>query len=95
MTGSLLRGTSVMNKVDKDKSDHFRHSYYLQPVCEDDVRVHGSHIQMVYNRILQSVGTVSQHRQSFNDVRTHLQIVHVIGLPTQFLKYSPPPTMFS
>jgi hypothetical protein len=30
------------------------HSRRLQPVCEDDVWVHGTHVKMIDDRVLQS-----------------------------------------
>ena len=35
---------------------------YLQSISENDVRVHGSDVEMVDYWILESIRTVSQHR---------------------------------
>ena len=47
---------------------------YLQSDGENDVGVHGPHIQMVDDGILQAVGTVPQHGQFVHNVTAHLVI---------------------
>ena len=45
---------------------------YLEPVGEDDVGVHGTHVQMVNHRVLQPGRGVSQRRQLLLQVSTNL-----------------------
>ena len=45
----------------------------LQSVGEDDVGVHGPHIQVIDDGVLQAVGTVPQHGQLLHNVLTNLQ----------------------
>ena len=49
---------------------------YLQSVGEDDVGVHGTHVQVVDDGILQAVGTVPQHGQFIHNVTAHLAITY-------------------
>ena len=49
---------------------------YLQSVGEDDVGVHGTHVQVVDDGILQAVGTVPQHGQFVHNVTAHLVITY-------------------
>ena len=53
----------------------------LQPVGENDVRVHGAHIQVVYHGRLMAVRTVAQHLQHVDDLLPDLAVVrHVMTL---------------
>jgi hypothetical protein len=45
----------------------------LQSVGEDDVWVHGTHIQVVDDGVLQAIGAITQSFQLFYDVAAHLR----------------------
>ena len=66
---------------------------HLQPVGEDDVGVHGPHVQMVDHGVLQPVGTLLQRQQLPNDVITHLIKVGHLGDKNEkkYIKIMTPP----
>ena len=45
---------------------------YLQSVGEDDVGIHGPHVQVVDDGVLQTVGAVPKHGQLVHNVTAHL-----------------------
>ena len=55
------------------------HGGGLEPVREDDVGVHGAHVEMIDDRSLGACGSITQHFQLINDLLAHGCVIDHIG----------------